>query len=173
MITTTLEEKDGGNTMPKWIDLGAGDVNDGESSPDGYLKQDVDPNIKGLDIVCDIMDIDKHVELGSCDKVRASHVIEHFPTNDVPRLLRKINSILKPGGELEIIVPNFKWHAQLTLSGQEEQAVYYCFGGQLDEWDFHKTGFTPNILSKRLSEAGFTVTELLDESSITCISQKI
>jgi len=165
--------RDGGSIMPKWIDLGAGDSRDGESSPEGYLKQDVDPNIPGLDIVCDILDIDLYVELESCDKVRASHVIEHFPTAEIPRLLRKLSKILKQGGELEIIVPNFKWHAQLVLSGEEEKAVYYCFGGQLDEWDFHKTGFTPNILQKRVTEAGFTVTELRDESSIILIANKL
>jgi hypothetical protein len=42
----------------------------------------------------------------------------------------------------------------------------------LDEWDFHKTGFTPYILEKRLTESGFTVESLDNSSSITAICRK-
>jgi predicted SAM-dependent methyltransferase len=154
------------------IDLGTGDPKDGEHSPEGYLKQDVDPTIPGLDIVCDIPDLHQHVTPASCEKIRASHVFEHFPTKQIPELFKMVYGLLAPGGEFEVIVPNFEWHARLVLQGDSERAVYYAFGGQLDEWDFHKTGFTPYILEKRLTESGFTVESLDNSSSITAICRK-
>lgn len=154
------------------IDLGAGDPRDGESSPEGYLKQDVDASIPGIDLVCNIDKLDTVLKPGSCSIIRASHVIEHFPTAQIPRLMKMIHNLLEPGGTFEIIVPNFLYHINLCLMGNEEQAVYYLFGGQLDEWDFHKTAFTPKILRARLEEAGFQVIHLADESSITAIAQK-
>ncbi len=154
------------------IDLGTGNPEDGESSADGYLKQDVDGSIPGLDIICDIPDLHKHVEPESCEKIRASHVMEHFPTKQIPELFKMVYDLLAPGGEFEIIVPNFEWHARLVMEGQSEQAVYYAFGGQLDEWDYHKTGFTAYILEKRLIEAGFEVLQLDNSSSLTAICRK-
>lgn len=164
--------KDGGNTMGKRIDLGAGDIRDGESSPDGYLRQDVDASIEGLDIICPIEELDKYVESESCERLRISHVLEHFATAEVPNILSVLYKCLEKGGELEVIVPNFAWHASLVQQGRDEDAVMYAFGGQLDQWDFHKTGFTPKILYERVSEAGFTIKELLNESSITLIAVK-
>lgn len=155
------------------IDLGAGDIRDGEKSPEGYLRQDVDPMIEGLDIICDIENLDRELDLESCSKLRISHVLEHFPTASIPRIVKMLFNLLEKGGELEVIVPNFKWHAQLVLAGQEEQAVFYAFGGQLDKFDFHKTGFTPLILWKKLKEAGFGEVKIIDADSVTAIAKKI
>lgn len=155
------------------IDLGAGDPRDGESSPEGYLKQDADSEIPGIDIYCDIRHLLREIDEGSCEKIRASHVIEHFPQKETVSILKIIFDALEPGGEAEIIVPNFKWHAQICLAGDEEKAVYYAFGGQLDEYDFHYTGFTPRLLWKALKEAGFGEVKVNDESSITAIAKKV
>ena len=156
----------------KKIDLGSGSIKDGESSPEGYLRQDIDPTIEKLDIICDIRELDKHVKPESCDEIRASHVMEHFPTKEIPGLFKMIYGLIKPGGIFNIIVPNFKYHSALALNNNDEMAVNYAFGGQLDEYDFHKTGFTPAILVNRLIEAGFTIDGLLQSTSITCIAKK-
>jgi predicted SAM-dependent methyltransferase len=148
------------------LDVGAGDPSSGENQAEGYTLHDVQP-YKGIDLVCDVFDLPKHLENGSCSKVRASHVIEHFGTKETQKVLKIFYDLLEVGGELEIIVPNFKWHAQLVMEGNERDAVYYAFGGQLDEWDFHKTGFTPDILFEELIKARFKDLEVSDESSIT------
>jgi predicted SAM-dependent methyltransferase len=154
------------------IDLGSGDPKDGESSPGGYLKQDVDPTIAGLDIICNIEELDKHLSPESCAKIRISHALEHFPVAQIPVLMKMFYNLLEDGGELEVIVPNFLYHVELCLMGEEEKAIYYAFGGQLDEWDFHKTAFTPKILKKRFEEVGFFVVSSNKESSFTMIGQK-
>lgn len=119
----------------------------------GWTHHDVKP-YPGIDIVCDIWDLPQHAK--DCTKIQMTHVLEHFGHKETIPLLEMLKSLLVPRGELYLEVPNFAWHAELVLQGQAEKAVYYAFGGQLDEWDFHKTGFTPTILQARLEEAGFT-----------------
>lgn len=154
------------------IDIGAGDSRDGESSPEGYLRQDVDPNIPGLDIVCNIKDLLRELGNRSCEKIRASHVLEHFGFNEIDDIFLMLYDLLENGGELEVIVPNFAWHAQLVFEGKDEEAIWYAFGGQKDEWDYHKIGFTPKTLLQRLNKAGFLNVKIIDGSSITAIAKK-
>lgn len=154
------------------LDIGSGNPLDGENQPQGYVLQDVEA-YQGIDLVCDILELPKHIEKEYCSEIRASHVIEHFGTNETDMILQLLSGLLKKGGLLNIIVPNFKWHASLALAGEEEQAVYYAFGGQLDEWDFHKTGFTPTILTKALQRNNFKIIKLLPNSSIECLAVKL
>lgn len=168
-----MTKENDGKSGPVRIDLCAGNPAEGESRPDGWLFHDIDPTIPGLSVVCNLLEIDKYVDSGSCDELRLSHALEHFTKKEVPIVLKKLNKILKIDGVLTIIVPNFRWHATLALEGREEEAVYYCFGGQLDEYDLHKTGFTPTILKTRLQEAGFAIRYIDDNSSITCEALKL
>lgn len=137
------------------LDIGSGDPSTNEKQADGYLKQDIEA-YPGIDLMCDIRDIPKYLPPESCLEIRASHVLEHFGTKEVDKVLSMLYSLLEPGGKLIIYVPNFRWHAQLVLNGHDEKAVYYAFGGQLDEWDYHKTAFTPATLHNKLVKAGFT-----------------
>lgn len=147
-------------------------IGNGNEKLEGYLRQDIDSSIKDLDIICDIRDLDKHIDIESCDEIRCSHCMEHFSTKEIPGLFNMIYKLIKPGGMFNIIVPNFKYHAALVLNGMDEQGVYYAYGGQINEWDFHKTAFTPDILTKRLIEAGFKNLVMARQTSITCIAQK-
>lgn len=167
-----INEKNGPNGPKiKW-DLCSGNPKEGESQAEGYLHHDVSPEIEGLDLVCDLREIDKHIEKNSVDEFRLSHCLEHFTVPESKKILGTLMKLLKVDGKLLIIVPNFKWHAQLLLSGHEEEANYYCFGGQKDSFDIHKQGWTKNRLTKALQEAGFAILSCDDESSITCISIK-
>lgn len=147
------------------IDLGSGNPDQGEIQPEGYILQDIEPH-KGIELVCDIEELDKFIQPGQCKKIRASHVLEHFPTSHIPKIFKMIYSLLEEGGEFEVHVPNFKWHCALILEDKDEEAVNYAYGGQLDKFDFHKTAYTPNILLKRLKEAGFKVVQFEIEHSL-------
>lgn len=125
----------------------------------GWKHHDVLP-LEGIDYVCDLMQIDKHVEKESCDEIQFTHALEHFPQKEVQPVLSLIKSLLKPEGKLYIEVPNFMWHASLLMEGKQREAVYYAYGGQLDEYDFHKTGFTLQILKEELEKAGFREIEI-------------
>lgn len=138
----------------------------------GYKHHDVQ-NLPGIDYVCDLYDINSFVEDNSCEEVQLTHALEHFPTKETQKVLSILFKLLKDGGRVYIEVPNFAWHAKILLEeGRERDAVYYAFGGQLNEWDFHKTGFTKDILEEELLLAGFKDVRIQDGSSLTAIAFK-
>lgn len=154
------------------LDIGSGNPANGEVQPEDYVLNDIEahPNI---DLVCDIKDLAKFVPEASCSEIRASHVLEHFGTQETQDVIRMIYTLLEPNGKFTIFVPNFRWHASLLATGNDEMAVLYAFGGQKDLFDYHKTGYTPKILNKYLEENGFRVDELIEGSSIECHAIKV
>lgn len=154
-----------------WLDIGSGDPSTTELQAQGYLKQDIE-GYPGIDLVCDIRDLDKHLKPGQCAKIRASHVMEHFGTREVDGIYTMLYNLLEDGGELEVIVPNFRWHARLVQEGRDIEAVYYCFGGQLDAWDYHKTGYTPSILYQKLTTADFKDIQIEEQTSLICHARR-
>lgn len=139
---------------------------------EGYKHHDV-LDLPGIDYVCELFDIGKYVEPESCEEIQFTHALEHFPRADTQNVLELIRALLIPRGRLYLEVPNFAWHAKLVMEGKDKEAVYYAFGGQLDEWDFHKTGFTPRILEDQLELAGFSHEEILNDSTMCVWATKL
>ena len=141
--------------------------------PPGYLYHDAQ-DLPGIDVVCELFDLPKHVKRGSLTEIQMTHVLEHFPIKKVPEVLKILYSLLKSGGELYIEVPNFYWHAyEILQDPTNRQIVKYAYGGQRNEWDYHYNGFTPNILHEDLTAAGFKVISLAPNSSIECTAVKL
>jgi hypothetical protein len=147
-------------------------VGAGERHEKGYVHHDVQ-DLPGIDIVCEFWGLPKHVKPGTCSEIKMTHVLEHFPMKDTLAVLRLLHSLLELGGKLYIEVPNFYWHAlEIATDPTNRQIVEYAFGGQLNEWDFHYNGFTPEILKEDLENAGFKVVDLAPNSSIECWAEK-
>ena len=70
-----------------------------------WIYQDIKqyPNV---DIVCDVKSLPM-IESESMDEVYASHIIEHFYFADVKDVLMEWVRILKKGGKMEIVFPDF------------------------------------------------------------------
>lgn len=139
---------------------------------EGYKHHDILP-LPGIDYICELFDIGKLVSLESYEEIQFTHALEHFPRAETQDVLELIRSLLIPGGRLYLEVPNFAWHARLVMEGRDKDAVYYAFGGQLDQWDFHKAGFTPMILEEQLQLAGFSHDEILNDSTMCVWATKI
>lgn len=133
---------------------------------EGFKSHDV-KSLEGIDYVCDLHDIERFIQAGSCEDIHFTHALEHFSRKETPVILDIVYRLLMPNGKLYLEVPNFKWHSELIAQGKDRDAVYYAFGGQEDEWDFHKTGFTPKILQEELEDAGFREIRIQDASSIS------
>lgn len=141
-------------------------VGAGERTLPGFTTHDVQ-SLPGIDIVCDFWDLPEHVKKGSVTELHMTHVLEHFPMVKTATVLKLLNNLMKKGGKLYIEVPNFYWHALMILQNpRSRQIVEYAFGGQLNEWDFHYNGFTPEILFEDLTLAGFEITDIQPNSSI-------
>lgn len=113
------------------------------------------------DVILDI----KHlpgIRDNSIDNIYSCHVLEHFPTSEIEGILNRWYRVLAPGGEIRISVPDLdkitKIYqnniAHFQISGNQPW-IALIYGGQKDEYDFHKTGFNFCWLSKLLKDAGF------------------
>ena len=96
------------------------------------------------------------VQDGSCDIIRASHLLEHFSSHEVYDVLSHWVSKLKQGGKLMIAVPDFNKIAEGYASGKEMNVSGYIMGGQTDEHDFHKSIFDKESLTKLMESVGLS-----------------
>lgn len=86
----------------------------------------------------------------------SSHVLEHFPRSDTPKVLDEWTRILKPDGEMRLIVPNLEWAAeQIKLGAMNDDVLNVLYGAQTYGENFHQMGFTPAALTAMLKERGF------------------
>jgi len=115
----------------------------------------------GVDIVGTCTDLSMLPD-ASVEEVYASHVLEHLGYRDeLPKALAEIHRVLQPGSLFGISVPDAAVLSVLiadpTATGDERfQAMTMLFGGQSDPFDFHKVGFTEEILGSFLKVAGFS-----------------
>jgi len=138
----------------------------------GWTTHDV-LDLPGINIVCDFWDLPKHVEPASCTHIQMTHVLEHFPMKRTREALELVYGLLVDGGQFYIEVPNLYWHAQMIIQNpRDRQIVEYAYGGQLDQYDYHYMGFTPEILEEDLFATGFAIKELIPNSTIECEAEK-
>lgn len=101
---------------------------------------------------------------GSVDEVRASHILEHFGERDTPQVMDDWVRALKVGGVLKIAVPDFEWvvreygqmpdAAEFTTAQRDAWLRACIIGGQMDEYDFHRSVWTRAKLRMLMESAG-------------------
>lgn len=132
------------------LNLGCGHV-----PLDGYVNVD-QRELPGVDVVADAGDLP--FEPGSVQEVFSAHVLEHFPQEQLRRLLPYWRSLIRPAGTFRAVVPD----GEAMLAGIAARTVPFehfrmvLFGAQEYEGDFHYNLLTPDSLSGLLTEAGFS-----------------
>jgi len=140
------------------IEFGCGD----RPTRDGFKTCDI-RNLPEVDFVCAAWDIDKHVKENSVDEIWSRHFFEHLTFIQGERVLEVWHKILKPGGVMEIMLPNMTYHiAQWNNRRTEEEwqnALAGFWGwqreGDTELWDVHKSGYDAHSLGKLLMKKGF------------------
>ncbi|NUP05814.1 MAG: methyltransferase domain-containing protein [Polyangiaceae bacterium] len=113
-----------------------------------------------VDHLGDVRDLSRFSD-ASFDMVYASHVLEHLGyQEDLPKTLRAVRRILRPGGRLFASVPDLMTLARLFTDKAATpetriEAMRMMFGGQLDPYDFHYVGLWDEYLGWLLMKAGF------------------
>jgi predicted O-linked N-acetylglucosamine transferase (SPINDLY family)/predicted SAM-dependent methyltransferase len=119
---------------------------------------------EGVDFVGDCADLQRFAD-GSVEEIYASHVLEHLGYRaHLPRALKEFWRVLKAGGAARISVPDFEVLCRQFLDprGSFEERLHcmrMAFGGQADEFDFHRVGLTHELLTHYLYAAGFSRVE--------------
>jgi len=126
----------------------------GPSKKSGFLTVDV-RNIPCVDYVCNAWDIGNHVAVTSVSEIYSRHFFEHLTFRQGSLVLHIWKSILKPGGILEIMIPNMDLHIEQFRGLKTNQKAITGFwgwqrGDLLDTWDVHKSGYNLDSLTKVL-----------------------
>ena len=138
------------------LNLGCGHILDPERlNVDGR-------ELPGIDIVADVGDLP--FESGALAEIYAAHLVEHFTELDLRRrLLPYWRGLLRPDGELRLVVPD----AEAMLAAHQRGEIPFedlrlvTFGGQEYDGDFHYTMFSPASLEALLRAGGFSRVETL------------
>lgn len=143
------------NDHPRKLHLGCGDIRIA-----GYCNVDID-NLPTVDVIDDILKLQRFPN-DFAEQIYACHVLEHLPHSLVIPTLKRWMQVLKPGGELRISVPDIDRIVQIYSKNWghfqtkgNSPWIGLLYGGQLDPYDYHKTGFNFCWLSMLLEESGF------------------
>jgi predicted SAM-dependent methyltransferase len=122
----------------------------------GFVNVDM-RELPGVDIIAPIDDIP--IKQGTVAEIFSSHLLEHFPQEELRRnLLPYWGALLAPGGIFRAVVPDGE--AMLTKAAEGSYPFHdfreVLFGSQDYTGDFHYNMFTPDSLSDLLREAGFS-----------------
>jgi predicted SAM-dependent methyltransferase len=129
----------------------------------GFVNADITPG-DGVDLIVDLNNLGalrKEKWFGAVDFIYLSHVLEHFPTAYVPAMLKELYDVLGEGGTLRIAVPDLDKICQLYVKNLDwfhpphNPWLGLIYGGQIDQYDFHKTGYNFSYLKWLLQSAGF------------------
>jgi SAM-dependent methyltransferase len=105
-------------------------------------------------------------EDNSIDKINICHALEHVSWEDAQKTLKEIYRILKPGGDIEVEVPNLEAIFANVLNGifHYGDMLDLVYGGRDSNvyWGGHFCGFTPPMLSAELSSKGFKDVKMVD-----------
>lgn len=146
----------------------------GPRKKEGYKNCDIRP-LDGVDYVCHAKDISAHVKHGSVSECFSRHFLEHLTFKEAVQTLEGWRCILVNEGKIDIEVPNLEYHAAQMIEDPEgpcpipnrgsttnmQHAMAGFYGWQnVDEhgndWDIHKSGYTPKSLRNLLFWLGFT-----------------
>lgn len=145
------------------LSLGAGlrlNLGCGHLPREGFINVDM-RELTGVDVVAPVDDLP--FEPGTIDEIHSSHLLEHFPQEQLIRLLLPYwFSMLRPGGTFRAVVPDGVGMVEGFVTKEIPFSVLreVLYGGQEYEGDFHFTMFSGESLAGILTDAGFVDVEV-------------
>ncbi len=129
------------------------DIGIGFAPAIGYIHADIQASDE-VEIVADAGKIPVPDE--TFIEVRNAHLIEHFERGKVPDLIKEWVRILKVDGVLRVLCPDVAKVARQFVNKEIDlkQYLLWTYGGQLDKFDFHYWGYTPETLKRLFEDAG-------------------
>jgi predicted SAM-dependent methyltransferase len=141
-------------SRPTRVNLGCGHI-----VMDEYVNIDGRP-LPGVDVVAEVGNLP--FEQNSLDEIRSSHLLEHFPSPQLSRLLGYWHDLLRPGGMFVAVVPDAEAMIRTFVGGDTswEDLKEVTYGAQEYPGDFHFTMFSQGDLVAALTVAGFVDAEV-------------
>ena len=95
------------------------------------------------------------IDDNSCDIIYACHVLEHIGRKECIPALELWKQKLKVGGTLRLSVPDISKIVEVYDGTNLDIFLGLLYGGQIDEYDYHKVGFDEPLLRSVLRQVGF------------------
>lgn len=144
---------------------------------DNYYKTNVtkDDFLKGKfqkkEVVCDEyadVRILSGYEPNTVDEILGVQMFEHFTYEEGNALLNMWYYLLKDGGQLRLHVPDLEgimreWYVNKHYDAIDERSpeddidwtLRQIYGSQKNDWGLHKAGYTREMLTRKMKQAGF------------------
>lgn len=126
----------------------------------------IDKYDRQADVVCSIEELD--LPDSSCESITMFHSLEHMDVLEGQYALQKIANLLKPGGKLELDLPELRKCCESFVNNvqYDQMKEWYrktLYGrqvtdGRIDLGQFHKWGYTEYELRQILEQLGFVIT---------------
>jgi len=147
---------------PVKLDMGAG-----AGVHEGWTRVDMNP-AHNPDLVADMRDVATiQARYPNVDAIRCREAFEHLDPSSHVQCLTAWRRLLKPGGTLEIQVPDLIWCCNHVIEHAEDDftnaynAVARVYGHVSDgPLQRHQWGFTENMLRTLIENAGFSPVEI-------------
>jgi predicted SAM-dependent methyltransferase len=122
------------------------------------LKDYLNIDITNSEMNHDIRNFKDVYDDSTIDEIYICHALEHFGKMEIIDILKEYKRILKHNGILRIAVPDLE--AIFELYSEDRTNIHklmgLLYGGQKNEYDFHKYGFTFDSLKSLLESLGYT-----------------
>lgn len=132
-------------------------------------------DIPGVDIKADCIDL-YFIQTSSIKEILAYDVLEHFSFLDIKQVLNEWIRVLEPGGTIIVRVPDIE---KILIQLVEQklpvfEAQRLVFGGQDYCFNFHKAGFTSQMLEGYLLGCGCSeiIQIVKEDHNVTLVGRK-
>jgi len=137
------------------VNLGAGHI-----ALPGYLNVD-SRDLDHIDVVASVDELPFEAE--SIQEIYSAHLLEHFPLEELRKVLLPYwISLLRPGGILVAVVPDMETMIAECAAGRMSFDDFreVTYGAQEYEGDFHFNGFSQESLIRLFEEAGLSAVRI-------------
>lgn len=120
----------------------------------GWINIDAIPQYR--EVYIDDVSILSTIPDMTVDEIYACHVLEHFGRKITHSVLETWFRKLRPGGLIRISVPDIQSVFEKYRQGTPLSVLIgLLYGGQRNEYDYHKIGFDFEMLSSIMTSVGF------------------
>ena len=145
------ELKEGREDVKVCLNVGCGKKIKRSNKEEHWFNLDV-RDLAGADFVADI----RNVAFGGLDIIEARDVIEHFDRKESRQILAKLVGWMDGGGKIIIQTPDLR-HIWKEMQTNDEWCERISFGGQDYEENYHRCGWTRELLKIELDKLGVDI----------------
>ena len=121
----------------------------------GFINIDQDPDVQPNE-VCDILDLPYEKE--TVDEIYAGHILEHFNWKEGEAALRYWYGLLKPGGKISVVVPDFDYLIERYAKNPSPERLRELNDTYIYSYSQkspHKYAYSAALLQEVMTTAGF------------------